>query len=93
MTERVLAILISCDRRMLRYMAGVSWQDQISSLEVADRYGVDLLEHVLRKRRLRWCGHVKRRYESDPLNKVTKLNVSGLLSAQGNSQKERPHKT
>ena len=43
MNERILAILPSCDRRMLRYMA-----------EVADRCGVDLLELVVRRRRLQW---------------------------------------
>ena len=76
-TGRVLAILTSCDSRMLRYMAGVSWQDRLSNAEVADRCGVDLLEHVVRRRRLRQCGHVKRIHESDRLNKVTNLDVSG----------------
>ena len=35
MTERVLGILTSCNRRMLRYMTAVSWQDRVSSGEVA----------------------------------------------------------
>ena len=52
MTERIQAILTSCDRRMLRYMAGVVWQDRIGSGEVASRCGVEVLESVLRRRRL-----------------------------------------
>ena len=77
MTERVQAILTSCDRRMLRYMAGVSWQDQVSSVQVASRCGVEVLENVLRRRRLRWFGHVKRRDEGDPLRRVGELIVEG----------------
>ena len=77
MTATVLAILTSCDRRMLRYMAGVAWQDRLSSGEVASRCGVDLVEDVLRRRRLRWYGHVKRRDENDPLSRALNLTVDG----------------
>ena len=58
-------------------MAGVSWQDRISSGEVASRCGVEALEHVVRRRRLRWNGHVQRREESDPLRRVGELLVEG----------------
>ena len=77
MNKRVQAILTSCDRRMLRYMAGVAWQDRVSSEEVARRCGVEVLENVLRRRRLRWFGHVKRRDEEDPLRRVGELVVEG----------------
>ena len=76
-TERVLAILTSYNRRMFRYMVGVFWKDRLSSEEVAGICVVDVIEHVLRRRRLRWYGHVKRNHESDPLTKVTNLNVAG----------------
>ena len=75
--EGDVAIWTSCDRRMLRYMAGVTWQDRLSSEEVASRCGVDQVEDMLRRRRLRWYGHVKRRPETDPLSRVTNLNVAG----------------
>ena len=78
MTERVLGILTSCDRRMLRYMAGVALQDRVNSAEVASRCGVEALEHVVRRRRLRWYGHVQRREESDPLRRVEKLPVDAV---------------
>ena len=77
MIARVQAILTSCDRRMLRYMAGVAWQDRVRSEEVARRCGVEVLENVLRRRRLRWFGHVKRRDEEDPLKRVGELVVEG----------------
>ena len=34
LTKRLEGVLIGCDRRMLRYMAGVTRQDQVSSEEV-----------------------------------------------------------
>ena len=77
MTQRVLGILTSCDRRMLRYMAGLSLQDRVSSAEVASRCGVEVLENVARRRRLRWYGHVQRREESDPLRRVGEFFVEG----------------
>ena len=40
-------ILRKCDRRMLRYMARVKWQDGVSSEEVARRCGLgDILERT-----------------------------------------------
>ena len=61
LTARLEAILLSCDRRMLRYMAGVTWRDRLSSAEVARRCGVRELGDVLRVRRLGWFGHVVRK--------------------------------
>ena len=76
-TERVANILTSCDRRMLRYMAGVTWRDRLRSEEVAERCGVDTLDVLLRRRRLRWFGHVKRRGQEEPLSKIMELEVDG----------------
>lgn len=42
---------IDGDCRMLKYMVGISWQDRVSSADIANRCGVDL-EIVLRKKRL-----------------------------------------
>ena len=44
-------ILLSCDRRMFRYMAEVNWRDDMRSAEVARRCGVRELGDVLRVRR------------------------------------------
>ena len=69
-------VLRSCDRRMLRYMAGVRWQDGRSSSEVAGMCGVEDLSAKLRQRRLRWFGHVERAGEG-ALNEVRELRVEG----------------
>ena len=57
--ERLEGLLAGCDHRMLRYMSRVRWQGMITNEEVRRRFGVENLEHRLRKMRLRWFGHVK----------------------------------
>ena len=52
LTGRLTSILLGYDRNMLRYMAGVTWRDRVSSLEVVGRCGVRELGAVLRGRRL-----------------------------------------
>ena len=52
MTGRAEDILKHCDRRMLRYMAGVSWKDKINSEEVSRRCGLTDIQVKLRQRRL-----------------------------------------
>ena len=77
MTDRVQAIVTSCDRRIVRYMAVVSLRDRVRSEEVARRCGVDEVETVMRERRLRWFGHVRRREEDNPVRRVMDLEVDG----------------
>ena len=76
MTDRLTEILLRCDRRMLRYMAGVKWQDRMASSEVAGMCGVDDLSVKLRQKRLRWFGHVKRA-EGSLLYEVGEMRVEG----------------
>jgi len=63
LTEKLEDILKSCDSRMLRYMAGMRWQDRISCEEVAKRCGLKMIQNKLRKRRLQWFGHVRKETE------------------------------
>ena len=41
LTDRLIDVLQRCDCKMLRYMAGVKWQDGKSSIDVRDMCGVD----------------------------------------------------
>ena len=60
LTSRLVDVLQRCEGRMLKYMAGVRWQDGKSSSEVAEMCGVDGFSVKLRQRRLRCFGQVKR---------------------------------
>ena len=76
-TARLEGILLSCDRRMLRYMAGVTWRDCVRSAEVARRRGMRELGGLLRVRRLGWFGHVVRREETEILGKTQHVVAPG----------------
>ena len=87
LTQRLERVIVSCDRRMLRYMAGVRLQEHVPSEEVASRCGLRQISEVMRTRRLRWYGHVRRREEGEPLATVRDWEV------QGRRPRGRPRKT
>ena len=89
MTGRMEDILKSCDRRMLRYMAGVKWQDRVSSEEIAKRCGVKEIETKIRQRRLRWFGHVRREAEGGVLRLVEEMEVPGKRRLEDQGKRER----
>lgn len=57
--EKIESVLRSCDRRLLRYMTGVTWRDGIGSTMVATRRELRELCSVLAEKRLRWLGHIE----------------------------------
>lgn len=67
--------------------AGVSWRDELSNEDVARRCGVEELNDVVRRGRLRWFGHVKRAGEGGAMGRAMGVRVEGRRS-QG-----RPRKT
>ena len=77
LTERLEGLLASCDQRMLRYMTKVRWQDRVTNEEVRERCGVEDLKDRMRRTRLRWFGHVKRREENNILKRVYDLDIGG----------------
>ena len=62
---------------MLRYMTKVRWQDRVTNEEVRERCGVEDLKDRMRRTRLRWFGHVKRREENNILKRVYDLDIGG----------------
>ena len=70
-------------------MAKVRWQNSVSNEEVQRRRGVEDLENRLRKARLRWFGHVRRREEGHlhVWTRAVKLEVVGKRMVR------RPRKT
>ena len=58
-------------------MSRIRWHDKITNEEVRRRCGVENIEHRLRKMRLRWFGHVKRRDENSMLRRVMELELEG----------------
>ena len=77
LTQRMEEILKRCDNKMLRFMAGVRWEDHLTNEEVAERCGLRRLDGKLTSHRLRWFGHVARREGEHPLREVMDLQVDG----------------
>ena len=76
-TQRLEKCIVSCDRRMLRYVAGVSLRDRTTSEEVAERCCLAQIINVMRARRLRRYGHMQRREEGEALAVVFDMEVPG----------------
>jgi len=89
LTGKLEGILKSCDRRMLRYMARVRWQDSISSKEMAKRCGLKMIQDKLRQKRLQWFGHVKRETEYHGRS----VQISGRNGKNGSISEKESSKT
>ena len=59
-TKKQEAKLNSFHFRCLRRILGISWMDRITNAEVLKRTRLTTLPTILKKRRLRWLGHVSR---------------------------------
>ena len=77
LTVGLREMIRTTDRRMLRYMAGVRWQDRVPSEEVLRRCDLEDIESKLRRNRLRWFGHVKRRGEDSAVGRAMRMEVPG----------------
>jgi len=81
--ERKLQVLhLRCLRRIL----GISWQDKVTNNDVLSRAGIPSMYTLLRQRRLRWLGHVRRMEDG----RIPKDLLYGEL-AEGHREKSRPN--
>ena len=77
LTQSLESTIRSCDRRMIRHMAGVTLRDRVESNELLLRCGLTDVLEVIRVRRLRWYGHVVRRGSTEALGRVFNMEVDG----------------
>ena len=62
---------------MIRWICRVSLKDKQYSSVLRDRLGLESVREVMRRKRLRWFGHVERRGEDNWVNKCRTLKVQG----------------
>ena len=74
-TKKLEESLQGCDRRMLRFMAGSSLADRVTSIEVESRYSMKPLNLVISETILRWYGHVKSLQGDGVLGEVMEIEV------------------
>jgi len=80
--------LLRTERRMIRMMCGVTLKDKEESEVLRKKVGlVDDIVTVVRKSRLRWFGHVKRREEEQGIKRAFMHVVDGAVG------RGRPRKT
>ena len=53
------------DRMMIRWMCGLRLREKKASAELLSRLDIESVSVVVRRGRLRWCGHVKRKQPDD----------------------------
>ena len=72
--------------RNIRRILGISWHDKVINGDVLSRAGLPGIYTVLRQRRLRWLGHVRRMEDG----RIPKYILYGEL-AMGSRTTARPH--
>ena len=70
-------MLLSAEMRMIRWMCGVRRSERRSNEEMRQEMGLENILDSIRRQRLRWFGHVRRKSESEWVKKVTDMEVSG----------------
>ena len=65
------------DHAMIRWICGVSLKDKQYTSVLLDRLGLLSVREVMRRKRLRWFGHVERRGEDNWVSGVRTLKVQG----------------
>ena len=78
--------LNSFHMRCLRRILGISWEDKVPNTEVLSRANLPSMFTLLRQRRLRWLGHVRRMDDG----RIPKDLLYGELAA-GKRKTGRPH--
>ena len=69
--------LVRTERMMVRWMCGVTLKDRCESVELLDRLGIEAVEDVLRRGRLRWFGHVERMKADNWVSACRSLEIVG----------------
>ena len=78
--------LVRTENSMVRWMSGVTLKDRRPSEKLRLGLGIEGVEEVVRRGRLRWFGHVERKEADDWVSKCRNLEVVGGV------RKGRPRK-
>ena len=62
---------------MVRWMSGVRLRERHTNSQLRERMGIEPLHEVLRRRRLRWLGHIWRKDDEEWVKKCVKWEADG----------------
>ena len=69
--------LLRTENNMVRWMSGVTLKDRRTHEELRQGLGIESVDRVVSRGRLRWYGHVERKNADDWVSKFRKLEVVG----------------
>ncbi|XP_070042852.1 uncharacterized protein [Nicotiana tomentosiformis] len=75
------------EMRILRWLCGHTRLDRIINEVNRDKVGVAPIEDKMRKSRLRWFGHVRRKSTDVPVRRCERLTLEGLRRGRGRPKK------
>ena len=81
MKEANLQSLERTERMMVRWICGVSLKDRKRSVDLYSLLGVQSVDEVVRRGRLRWFGHVERKSGNDWVSACRNVVVAGVRCA------------
>ena len=62
---------------MVRWAMGVSLLEHMRNEEILEEAKVEPIATVMRRRRLEWFGHIKRRHETENIRAVVEMKMEG----------------
>jgi len=66
------------DMSMIRWMCGVKLNVRKKSEELREHLGLEPVSLMIKKSRLRWFGHVERKYDNDWVKSCVTWQVEGI---------------
>src|ERR1700733_5286816 len=87
MTAANLRRLEAAHHRWQRRILGVTWRDMIRNEEIRRRTGMETIEDVIKKTRLRWLGHLHRMEEDRIPKQAMDWTPNGWKRKKGRPRK------
>jgi hypothetical protein len=78
--------LEAAHHRYMRRILHISWRDKITNKSIRERTGQEKMEIIIRKRRLKWMGHVARMEQERRAKQAT------IWTPEGRRGRGRPRK-
>ena len=79
--------LVRTENTMIRWMSGVTLKDRRPSEKLRLKLGIEGVDGVIRRGRLKWFGHVECKEADDWVSKCRKLKVVGGVKKKGRGRK------
>ena len=65
------------EMRMMRHIHKIRWEDHVTNDSIREMAKLEAISVSIRRRRLRWFGHVRRRDTEEDIRMVAEMRVQG----------------